>query len=257
MANFASMSAATVALCVAFAGSPLPTAHASDAAEANYLARLNGERRAHGLPPLREMADLDRVAQRWSRQMADATRLSHNPRLTTLVTGWRAVGENVGEGPTIDDLDDAFMASPPHRANVLDRDYTQVGIGTVRADGILWITVDFRRPDGTHQASPSLRPALSSTVTRPTATHSTGTHSRGAQTSRASTSPPKHRVMSYPMLSFGSVGRAVVRLQRLLGIVADGIFGPQTRRAVLRYQRRHGLLIDGIVGPQTWGALTR
>ncbi len=45
------------------------------------------------------------------------------------------------------------------------------------------------------------------------------------------------------------------RVQRKLGITADGIYGPQTKRAVKRFQRRHGLVVDGIVGPQTLAAL--
>jgi peptidoglycan hydrolase-like protein with peptidoglycan-binding domain len=59
------------------------------------------------------------------------------------------------------------------------------------------------------------------------------------------------------LLRFGSRGSAVARVQRALGIPADGIFGPQTRRAVRRFQARHGLLVDGIVGPQTRSALFR
>jgi peptidoglycan hydrolase-like protein with peptidoglycan-binding domain len=47
----------------------------------------------------------------------------------------------------------------------------------------------------------------------------------------------------------------VRRLQRALGIQADGVFGPQTERAVKRYQRRHGLTADGVVGPVTRRAL--
>jgi len=57
------------------------------------------------------------------------------------------------------------------------------------------------------------------------------------------------------LLKVGSHGPGVARVQRELGIPADGIFGPQTRRAVRAFQKRHGLLVDGIVGPQTRKAL--
>jgi lysozyme family protein len=58
-------------------------------------------------------------------------------------------------------------------------------------------------------------------------------------------------------LKRGSHGRYVERVQHILGVHADGIFGPATRRAVKRFQRRHGLTVDGIVGPSTWAALKR
>jgi cell wall-associated NlpC family hydrolase len=60
---------------------------------------------------------------------------------------------------------------------------------------------------------------------------------------------------SAPTLRQGSHGGAVVTLQRLLHVSADGAFGPLTRRAVIRFQRSAHLAPDGVVGPRTWRAL--
>ena len=57
------------------------------------------------------------------------------------------------------------------------------------------------------------------------------------------------------VLKRGSRGRAVARVQRALGVTADGVFGPATARAVKRFQRAHGLTADGVVGPVTLAAL--
>lgn len=57
------------------------------------------------------------------------------------------------------------------------------------------------------------------------------------------------------LLTAGSRGEEVRRLQRYLGILADGIFGPVTVATVKDFQRRRGLAGDGIVGPRTWELL--
>jgi peptidoglycan hydrolase-like protein with peptidoglycan-binding domain len=57
------------------------------------------------------------------------------------------------------------------------------------------------------------------------------------------------------LLRMGSRGPAVAALQRDLGIPADGIFGPQTKRSVRAFQSEHELTVDGIAGPQTLAAL--
>ena len=57
------------------------------------------------------------------------------------------------------------------------------------------------------------------------------------------------------VLRRGSKGNEVKTLQNLLGISADGSFGPATDKAVRNYQRTNGLEADGSVGPATWGKL--
>ena len=53
----------------------------------------------------------------------------------------------------------------------------------------------------------------------------------------------------------GSKGEAVAKLQTMLGIQADGIFGPITEEAVRSFQEKNGLEVDGIVGAKTWAKL--
>jgi len=58
-------------------------------------------------------------------------------------------------------------------------------------------------------------------------------------------------------LEEGDRGARVERLQQLLGLPADGKFGPGTERKVRSFQRRHDLTADGIVGAGTWRMLRR
>jgi len=58
------------------------------------------------------------------------------------------------------------------------------------------------------------------------------------------------------LLLKGARGPEVVKLQKLLNIVADGIFGPATEKAVMRYQLEKQLKVDGVVGNNTWHMLT-
>lgn len=65
------------------------------------------------------------------------------------------------------------------------------------------------------------------------------------------------RTLGRGVVRVGSRGSAVAEVQRLVGVPADGIFGPSTLRAVIRFQRRHGLQPDGLVGARTRQALLR
>jgi hypothetical protein len=204
-------------------------------AASGYLGTLNNERTSHGLSPLRTNAALTQVALAWARQMAASQWLRHNPRLQDQVGNWRELGENVGDGRTMSSLAQAFWASAEHRANILDPQFRQVGIGVVRRDGVIWIAVVFRAP---------MHVGGSSTVV-----------TSSSQPTRASSRDG--RAWPGRLLTLGSSGPAVAYVQRLLGLRADGLFGAHTRQAVLDFQRRHHLSADGIVGPITWSALMR
>lgn len=53
----------------------------------------------------------------------------------------------------------------------------------------------------------------------------------------------------------GSSGDQVKKIQKALGINADGVYGQQTRDAVMAYQKANNLQVDGEVGDETWGSL--
>ena len=114
--------------------------------EETFTAKLNHARASRGIPRLALNSDLVRVARDQAARMAARSVLYHNPRLTQDVTNWRWVGENVGYGPDALTVHVAFMQSPGHRANILDRDYTQVGIGSVVVNGRVWVAEVFRQP---------------------------------------------------------------------------------------------------------------
>jgi putative chitinase len=57
------------------------------------------------------------------------------------------------------------------------------------------------------------------------------------------------------LLKNGSKGEEVKQLQTLLGLGADGSFGPMTEAKVKEWQAKNGLTADGIVGPGTWSKM--
>jgi len=89
--------------------------------------------------------ELSRYATKHSREMADAGYLYHSEDLMGVLDGveWSMGGENVGVGSSLTGLEDSFMASKPHRRNILQKGYDHVALGVVKSDGSLWVTVIF------------------------------------------------------------------------------------------------------------------
>jgi uncharacterized protein YkwD len=106
--------------------------------------------------PLRWNENLAAVARAHSRKMVEQRFFDHvDPDGTTLSTRineagipWWAAGENIAIDETVLDAEAAFMNEPRfqhnHRANILNANYTDVGIGIVQGpNGSLYITQDF------------------------------------------------------------------------------------------------------------------
>ncbi|HVA60643.1 MAG TPA: CAP domain-containing protein [Mycobacteriales bacterium] len=164
------LSAATVVTgTLALTVAPAPSAFAANASmEQQFVADMNQARASAGLAPYSVAWDLTSVARQHSDDMARQQQLYHNPNLQTDITNWQSCGENVGEGPTVSAIHNAFMNSPEHRANILDHGFTQVGVGvTVDSNGQIWVTEDFRQPMGgsTAAAQPAAPASSASPVT--------------------------------------------------------------------------------------------
>ncbi|MHC4600474.1 MAG: IPT/TIG domain-containing protein [Planctomycetota bacterium] len=110
--------------------------------EYNVLLLVNQERAARGLDPLVANGILTQAARDHSQDMIDRDFFDHvNPdglapwdRAMALGYPSSFVGENIAAGyATPQAVMDAWMNSPGHRANILDPNFTEIGIG--RRDG--------------------------------------------------------------------------------------------------------------------------
>ena len=62
--------------------------------------------------------------------MANAGTIFHSPSLVSGVSpGWQLIGENVAMAGSIAQAQAALEASPPHRENLLNPNFTEMGIG--------------------------------------------------------------------------------------------------------------------------------
>ena len=123
-------------------------AASTPADEAVFLTKINALRASVGLAALSPDPGLAATSCTWNDQLIVADALSHDPNLSAAIASvepnWSKGGENVGMGGTVDSLFDAFVASPGHYKNLVDPDYSRVGICSARsATGKLFTTHRF------------------------------------------------------------------------------------------------------------------
>jgi Cysteine-rich secretory protein family len=144
---------------------PAHAATLSSGDEAQFVTLINQLRSSKGLGALAVNGRLTAEARAWSANMA-ASGLKENPDIAAgAPSGWRSLGENVGAGSSVGQVEQAFVNSPSHYVNLVNPSFNQVGVGVVVSNGTLWVTQDFMDgPLGAVAAAPppsAPRPATS------------------------------------------------------------------------------------------------
>ncbi len=90
---------------------------------------MNADRAANGLRPLTTQGDAEAKAQAWAERLAREGRIYHSTLTDGIGVKWCSLGENVGYGASVASIEDAYMNSPGHRANILASKWNGVGVG--------------------------------------------------------------------------------------------------------------------------------
>lgn len=135
-----------------------PIQSASTAAmEEQVRQRINAIRQQQGLSELRQHAELAQVARSYSRRMAEQQFFAHqSPQGDTMVERVRSagiryfmLGENLFTSTNIPQPVPAavtgWMNSPGHRANILQSEYRETGVGVWRQGNTYYFTQLFLR----------------------------------------------------------------------------------------------------------------
>ena len=131
------------------------------AAEQELFRAINQDRKQQGLAALEWNEWLARAARKHAEEMARRRQLSHQfpgepsmpDRIAATSLHFDASAENVAYGPTAAEINDGWMHSPGHRANILDAKSNAVGVAIVRNGDELYAVADFAHSVPTLSAS--------------------------------------------------------------------------------------------------------
>jgi uncharacterized protein YkwD len=110
------------------------------------LDMVNAERSAAGLHTLLPSPHAMAKAQAWADELARSGSLRHSNLRDGMPPGFQILGENVGRGGSIEAVQQGFLNSPAHKANLLDRRFDWAGTGhAVAADGTVYVVQVFAK----------------------------------------------------------------------------------------------------------------
>jgi uncharacterized protein YkwD len=148
MANLAALAVVCVSAIVAGQAQT-----GASAAEQQLFAGVNRARKAQGLAGLKWDEALAAAARRHAGLMAQHGSAEHGyagePSLASRATQAGAhfvwLAENVIQGRNVEMVQEEFLKSANHRANMLDADMNSVGVGVVERGGQLFAVEDFSK----------------------------------------------------------------------------------------------------------------
>jgi uncharacterized protein YkwD len=208
--------------------------------EQQVLKLTNEVRAKNGLKPLQANAELNYAADKYAELMAQRNYFSHTgpdgsrPRDRAKAVGFEAqiIGENLGRGQkTAQEVVQAWMNSPGHRANILNPNYTQIGTGFEKN---FWV-----QKFGTEDTNPATKIPTSGSQPAPTPTAPKPT-----PTTPTPTTPPtsgnNNQTFEQRVLELTNIERTKNGLKPLKGNVelnyaADKYAGEMAQRRVLSH----------------------
>jgi uncharacterized protein YkwD len=134
------------------------------AAENELLQMANKGREAAGAPALRMDGSLREAARQHALRMISSDRLEHQysgePALLQRIASGGPLkmdyaGENIAFASCPVSANDALMHSPPHRKNLLDREFNVAGMAAIWSHGRLYVVQDFAHELASYSANES------------------------------------------------------------------------------------------------------
>lgn len=115
--------------------------------EQDLTNQINASRAQNGARALVPNATITFKAAGWAQHMASTRQLVHSNLADQNNLPWRGLAENIGSFPqswSVSQMNNMFMNSAGHRANMLNGNYNYIGIGMVTdATGQTWVAEEF------------------------------------------------------------------------------------------------------------------
>ncbi|HUP69744.1 MAG TPA: CAP domain-containing protein [Acidimicrobiales bacterium] len=150
------------------------------------LAMVNNERASAGLGALSMRGDVVGIAHPHSTAMASKRTIWHNDAYfndsTRAQLRSAARGENVAMNSSLEDAHRRLMASPGHRANIMNGGFTQAGFSVVQDEaGTLYVTQNFMTPESPKATAAEAKSSKATKAKATKATRSKATKKRSAK----------------------------------------------------------------------------